>query len=401
MSTPFKQKKIPQTKKASARSFSVAGKNMVWVLLFLAFCFFIYSLVRNVVQSTPLIVKGDSVQTNAVSTVPVVPTIDKMSYNRKLIELANNPLKRIVTTASTATSAVASMGTASPSVQFAVLATPAVPAPTLWPATTVYPNVGALLPFNRIIAYYGNFYSKGMGVLGQYPPDEVLAKLKEVCSEWQAADPTTPVIPAIDYIAISAQGYAGSDGKYRDRMPSSQIDQAISMAGQINGITILDTQMGQSTVETEIPLLEPYLKLPNVELALDPEFSMKPGQKPGTIIGSMDASDINYVISYLSKIVDENNLTPKILVVHRFTDKMVTNYREIKPTPEVQVVMDMDGWGPPGFKTSTYKDVIYNDPVQFTGFKLFYINDLKKGSSMLTPEQVLKLEPQPSFIQYQ
>ena len=24
---------------------------------------------------------------------------------------------------------------------------------------------------------------------------------------------------------------------------------------------------------------------------------------------------------------------------------MVTNYKEIKPLPEVQIVMDMDGWG--------------------------------------------------------
>ena len=27
--------------------------------------------------------------------------------------------------------------------------------------------------------------------------------------------------------------------------------------------------------ETEVPLLEKYLKIPNVELALDPEFSMR------------------------------------------------------------------------------------------------------------------------------
>src|SRR5947208_1834974 len=43
-----------------------------------------------------------------------------------------------------------------------------------WPAKTAYPNPGAILPFKRIVAYYGNLYSKNMGVLGEYPPNEML-----------------------------------------------------------------------------------------------------------------------------------------------------------------------------------------------------------------------------------
>ena len=90
----------------------------------------------------------------------------------------------------------------------------------------MYPLAGALLPFNRIVAYYGNFYSTGMGVLGQYPPAVMLAMLASTTALWQAADPSTPVIPAIDYIAVTAQGSAGADGKYRARMPDSQMDEA-------------------------------------------------------------------------------------------------------------------------------------------------------------------------------
>ena len=45
-----------------------------------------------------------------------------------------------------------------------------------------------------------------MGVLGQYPEDEVISKLQDAVAEWQAADPSTPVIPAIEYIAVTAQG---------------------------------------------------------------------------------------------------------------------------------------------------------------------------------------------------
>jgi hypothetical protein len=72
---------------------------------------------------------------------------------------------------------------------------------------------------------------------------------------------------------------------------------------------------------------------------------MKNGEIPGTKIGTFSSEDINDVISFLTKIVRENNLPPKVLVVHRFTQRMVTGYKKIKPTPEVQVVMNMDGFG--------------------------------------------------------
>ena len=220
--------------------------------------------------------------------------------------------------------------------------------------------------------------------------------------KWQLADPTTPVIPALDYIAVTAQGSPGPTGKYILRMPADQIQEAITLADEVHGLVFLDVQVGQSNVQTEIPLLAPYLKLPGVELSLDPEFSMKTGRVPGSVIGTLDATDIDYAANYLAGIVRDNNLTPKILVVHRFTDDMVTNYQQITPLPDVQIVMDMDGWGYPAEKIKTYKDVIYSEPVQFTGFKLFYKNDLRPPSDhMLTPAEVLKLLPSPSYIQYQ
>ena len=116
----------------------------------------------------------------------------------------------------------------------------------------------------------------------------------------------------------------------------------------------------------------------------------------------MSASDIDWAANYLANIVDQNHLPPKILVVHRFTEDMVTNYKTITPLPEVEVVMDMDGWGSQAKKINTYERVIAAEPVQFTGFKLFYKNDLLSPSTgMLTPQQILQLSPQPSYIQYQ
>lgn len=272
----------------------------------------------------------------------------------------------------------------------------------LWPAKAPYPKYGALLPEKRIIAYYGNFYSTKMGILGEFDQATVLQKMKGEIAKWEAADPSTKVVPAIEYIAVVAQDSPGKSGLYRARMPDDQVDIAIEMAKKIDAIVILDIQVGKSTVQSEIPALEHYLKMPNVHLALDPEFSMKGGEKPGTVIGSLNSNDINYAANYLAKLVKDNNLPPKVLIVHRFTQRMVVGAPSITPLPEVQVVMVMDGWGSPARKIGTYKSFIYPEPVQFTGFKLFYKNDLKPPSErMLTPAELLKLTPQPVFVQYQ
>jgi hypothetical protein len=271
-----------------------------------------------------------------------------------------------------------------------------------WPVKLKYPMPGAIFPFSRVIAYYGNFYSKKMGVLGEYPTDTMFAKLNAELKKWQAADSTVPVRPALHYIAVTAQGYPGKGNKYRLRMPSKQIDSLIRMAARINALVFLDIQVGMSTVQEEVPMLEPYLKMPQVHLGIDPEFSMKTGKKPGSVIGTMNDSDINFTIKYLANLAKVNQLPPKILVVHRFTQAMIRNYKNIKPTPEVQVVIDMDGWGAKERKLTTYREYVSREPVQFTGFKLFYKNDYREaGSSMMTPAEVMRLKPKPVYIQYQ
>jgi len=274
-----------------------------------------------------------------------------------------------------------------------------------WPVKAPMPKAGAVLPFNRVVAYYGNLYSNRMGALGKWPKREMIPKLLAEVKKWNEADSVIKAIPALHYICVTAQGAAGKDGKWRYRMPLHQIDTMLNWAKEINALVFIDVQLGLSTLQNEIPLLEKYLSLPNVHLGIDPEFAMnaKGGKRPGSVIGSMDAADINYVSNYLADLVKKNNIPPKMLVVHRFTQGMVTNYKNVKLQPEVQIVMDMDGWGGPAKKKDTYKGWITNQPVQFTGFKLFYVNDVEKSGQkqMMSPAEVLKLTPAPIYIQYQ
>lgn len=272
---------------------------------------------------------------------------------------------------------------------------------TRWPVKGPALLPGSILPAKRIVAYYGNPLSKRMGILGELPPDQMLARLDREVAAWNKADPSTPVQPALHLIVVVAQGSPGRDGMYRLRMPDTLVEKVSSWAQSRNALLFLDIQVGGSTVMAEVPRLEKFLKRPNVHLGLDPEFSMKGGEKPGTKIGTMSSADINWTVNYLSNLTRANNLPPKVLVVHRFTRKMITGAENIKLDPRVQIVIDMDGWGAPWLKYDSYRDYIMKEPVQFTGFKLFYHNDTKKGEPLLTPSELLRLTPKPLYIQYQ
>jgi hypothetical protein len=263
---------------------------------------------------------------------------------------------------------------------------------------------GAILPGKRIVAFYGNIRAKGMGILGREPKDKMFRKFEKVLQEWREADPSIPVQPALHNVTITAQSAAGADGKYRLMNSKATIEEVISWAKEHNCILFLDVQVGLSDLENELPKLEPYLKDPIVHLGIDPEFAMKTkGVRPGKKIGTYDAKDVNYTVSFLARIVSENKLPPKVLTVHRFTQGMITNYKNIKLDPRVQIVMHMDGWGNPTLKKDSYKAYIEKQPVQYTGFKLFYEYDIKpKGSHLMTPKEVLsELTPKPLYVQYQ
>jgi len=291
-----------------------------------------------------------------------------------------------------------------------------------WPTGPV-PLPGAILPGKRIVAFYGNPLSKKMGALGEfvtrredkkdstgkkiysgYETDSLFKRMDKQIKEWTDADPTTPVQPALQLIASVAQGDPGKDGNYRLRMDSVVIEEVYNWAVRKNAILILDVQIGGSTVEAEVRRLMPWLNRPNVHLGLDPEFSMhysREGLQPGKKIGIMDAKEINWAVDTLSRIVTEKKLPPKVLIVHRFTRQMVSNANKIKLTPTVQVVMDMDGWGQPWLKFDSYSAYEVIEPVQFTGFKIFFHNDTKRGDQLLSAKEVLHLLPRPLYIQYQ
>jgi hypothetical protein len=271
-----------------------------------------------------------------------------------------------------------------------------------WPPKIPQQLPGAILPGKRIVAYYGNPQSKRMGALGEFPKDEMLRRLKGEVQKWEKADPSLPVQPALHLIAVVAQGDPGKAGKYRMIMPDKIVEQVYGWAKEAGAILFIDIQTGHDNIRTILPRFEWILKNPDVHLGMDPEFNLiASGKKPGTKIGTYDAADINYASGFLQDLVKKYKLPPKVFTVHRFTRNGVTNTKKIALRPEVQIVMHMDGWGAPWLKRDSYRDYIVAEPVQYTGFKLFYHNDTKKGDPLMTPQDLLKLNPKPIYIQYQ
>ncbi|HEX8358915.1 MAG TPA: hypothetical protein VF613_02275 [Longimicrobium sp.] len=270
-----------------------------------------------------------------------------------------------------------------------------------WPVEGPRALPGALLPSKRIVCYYGNPASRRMGILGELPKAQMLRRLRGEVSRWTAADPAHPATPCLHLVATVAQAERGPSGHYRTIVRDSTVRMVHGWAREVGGVFFVDLQIGTDNLRNILPRFEWILRQPDVHLGLDPEFSMKTGARPGTRIGTMSAADINYATEYLAGLVRKHNLPPKVVVVHRFTRAMVTNASSIRLRPETQVVIDMDGWGPPQLKRDSYRAFVVREPVQYTGFKLFYKNDTKAGHPLMSPRDLLRLEPKPLYIQYQ
>jgi hypothetical protein len=258
-------------------------------------------------------------------------------------------------------------------------------------------ETGALLPRHRIVAYYGNPRTAALGALGGRDRATVLAELRGEAARFAAADPGRPVLPAFDLIAAMAQRDPGNDGTYRAQLSATILDDWADFAAREGVLLILDVQPGRSSCRAEIERLRPWLRLPHVHLALDPEWAVGEDGVPGVEVGHLDASEIRGAQEALAALVASERVPPKLLVVHQFERTTIPDREDLTQVPGVQLVIDVDGHGPPGRKTEAYRTLVRDEPVGFAGIMLFY----KQDDPLMTADQVLALTPPPDFIAYQ
>lgn len=255
----------------------------------------------------------------------------------------------------------------------------------------------SVLDNRQIVSYYGNPYTADMGILGSGDPEAIAALLEARAQEYDALNGDTSVIAALHLVYAVAQYHEGDDGLYLQYVDDEEVQTYIRVAEEHGMLLFIDLQIGRSNVEDELRKVLPYLRRPNVHLALDPEFAVAAGEVPGAVLGSLRGPDINHAQEALAGLVRREGLPPKLLMVHQFVDSMVLDGPAIAHYPNVELIIDMDGYGPAAVKRVKYEEYANEPYATRAAIKLFFEHD----PDLMSAEDVLALIPRPSVIIYQ
>ena len=254
-----------------------------------------------------------------------------------------------------------------------------------------------IFPRYRVVAYYGAPQDAQLGELGIGTPAHAAAKLERQAAKYRRGG--RALQPAFELISTVASGSPETTGLYSSRQSHAVIDRYLAAARRAHALLILDIQPGHAEFMDEVRALYPYLEHPDVGVALDPEWKVPADQVPGKVIGSTDSSVVNQVATYLDGIVRTHGLPQKLLVVHQFTNDMIQRKELLTQPAGVALTLNVDGFGDQPNKISKYNEFMQAPEERrfHAGFKLFYHED----TNLLSPQQVLRLRPQPEFVVYE
>ncbi|HKQ02573.1 MAG TPA: hypothetical protein VJ735_19805, partial [Actinomycetes bacterium] len=264
--------------------------------------------------------------------------------------------------------------------------------PTTVPPPPELPRGGRqLFPRYRVVGFYG---MQNLDVLGAGSPDVVATRLLKVARPY--AQPGHPVMPMFELIATVAHPFPTPSGLYRTHQEDAIVRSYLKAVRRIDGVLVLDVQPGREDFVRALRHWEPYLREPDVGIALDPEFAMGPGQVPGKQLGHTNAAAVNRASAYVADIVRRHRLPQKLFMVHQFRDRMIGDKARIAIRPGLAMTWNADGFGVRSAKLEDYHS--YTRDRRFhPGLKLFYENDV----DLMRPREVLKLKPVPRVINYQ
>ncbi|MFT4263280.1 MAG: hypothetical protein QM572_07865 [Nocardioides sp.] len=304
-------------------------------------------------------------------------------------------------------------GTARPTHTVTVTPSPAAtavpPTTDAPPATATAPTVTtpapqpALLPGGRsrifegdplLVAYYGTAGTGALGVLGERRPDVSDARLRREAAHFRSLG--RPIQTVYELIVTVADSYPGKDGDYSHDIKRRQVREWIAAAHRHDALVILDLQPGRSDFLEVARRWAWALADPWVGLAIDPEWRVHGGERPGRVIGHVDAAEVNEVSGWLSRFTTSRGLPEKVFMLHQFRNRMVRRADRIRARPGLAMIQHVDGFGTRGEKLATYHLVAR--PKQFSmGFKLFYDEDVRR----MGPKAVKRIRPRVRFISFQ
>ncbi|WP_106208801.1 hypothetical protein [Glaciihabitans tibetensis] len=262
------------------------------------------------------------------------------------------------------------------------------------------PGGGQLLfPQHQFIALYGTPGTPSMGVLGEQDVAAAIQRAKDVAAPYAGLTDKT-VVPMFEIIATVASASAGADGNYSNELDPARLRPWIDAAAAEGVYVVLDLQPGRTDFLTQAKQYQELLELPNVGLAIDPEWRLAPDQVHLKQVGGVDAVEVNAVTAWLAELTNEKALPQKMLVLHQFRQSMLRDRSAIDMShPELAMLIHADGLGAQPDKQATWRALHQDAPAGVAwGWKNFYDED----APMLNPEQtVAGVFPVPDLVTYQ
>ena len=255
-----------------------------------------------------------------------------------------------------------------------------------------------LLANNTVVAFYGHPFSQKMGILGLYSKEEIASRVKTYARYYDEVNGPDGAIPAY-YIIYGTCWPGGEIGFLKD----SVLEDYINYAQSQGMLVFVDHQIGKYSVKASMERILPFLKYPNVHLAIDPEWRTLTPMKE---IGSITAEELNQAQQIMQDYIIANNIPGiRMLVVHQFHEKMILNRDRVRANLDrVLLVHTADGFGSPALKKSTYSLNSKAENMPVKGFKLFFKSDFPLAgwdNPILSPAEVMALDPRPGLIIYQ
>lgn len=262
-----------------------------------------------------------------------------------------------------------------------------------------FPDGGRqIFPAYRLVALYGTPGNPALGALGEQSAEASITRVKQLAAQYQPLM-TEHTMPALEMIATVASATPTDNNDYSQEVPVSTLQPWVQAARQAGVYVVLDLQSGRSDFLTQAKEYQSLLEQPNVGLALDPEWRLGPNQVPIVQIGTVNITEVNQTLQWLSDLTAKDKLPQKLVVLHQFRLDMIQGREQLDTShTNLAYVIQMDGNGTQSEKQSTWQTITANAPanVHF-GWKNFY----KVDSPMLNPAQTMAVTPKPWYVSYQ